>query len=278
MKELEADSFFEIRLFGTLCLVHIEFQSYADEHMGKRMWGYNTSATVTYDLPTYSFLIYLRPCKVTEPFFHIDYPTQEKVHHFWFKIIKLWELRVEDIQRTGLTGIFPLMILAKDGKQPKVVEQIIHKLEEEEPSSSRELLSLTYILASMVFEKETDREWLKRRFAMFHNALRDAWAYQEIMQEGREEGLEKGLQEGLQQGLQQGLQEGLQQGLHEQRLTLLEIVKQRFPSLVPLAQRKVDAITESAALRHLLVMVSVAQTEEQAQQALRDGDNQEQKI
>ena len=272
VKELEADNFFQILLFGIFCLVHIEFQSYPDELMAKRMWGYNTSATLTYDMPTYSFVIYLRPCKVTDPFFKIDYPTQEKVHHFWFKVIKLWELSVEDILQTGLTGVFPLMILAKDGKRPEVVEQIIQKIEEDEDSSSsRELLSLTYILASMVFDKETDRQWLKRRFSMFHNALRDAWAYQEIMQEGLEEGLEKGLQ----QGLEQGLEKGLQQGLQEQRLTLIEIVKQRFPRLERLAQQKVDAITDSAAMRHLMVMVSVAQTEKQARQALLDGDKKE---
>lgn len=55
---------------------------------------------------------------------------KEKVHHFWFKVIKLWELSVEDILQTGLTGVFPLMILAKDGKRPEVVEQIIQKIKE----------------------------------------------------------------------------------------------------------------------------------------------------
>ncbi len=33
-------------------MVHIEFQSYADEQMAERMWEYNALATSTYKCPT----------------------------------------------------------------------------------------------------------------------------------------------------------------------------------------------------------------------------------
>ena len=89
---------------------------------------------------------------------------------------------------------------------------------------------------------------------MLRDALRDSWAYQEIMQEGREEGLQ------------------------EQRLTLLEIVQSRFPDIEPLAKKTVDSIGDLAVLRRLIVKMSVTQTEEEAKQALLEvGKNKKKK-
>ena len=89
---------------------------------------------------------------------------------------------------------------------------------------------------------------------MLRDALRDSWAYQEIMQEGREEGLQ------------------------EQRLTLLEIVQSRFPDIEPLAKKTVDSIGDLAVLRRLIVKMSVTQTEEEAKQVLLEvGKNEKQK-
>ncbi len=68
-QEIEADDLHQMIVDGIKCLIHIEFQSYADEHMAERMWKYNAMATWTYDCPTDSFVIYLRRCKVVEPFF-----------------------------------------------------------------------------------------------------------------------------------------------------------------------------------------------------------------
>jgi len=76
---------------------------------------------------------------------------------------------------------------------------------------------------------------------MLRDALRDSWAYQEIMQEG---------------------------ALQEQRLTVLEIVQARFPDVEPLAKKTVDSIGDLAVLRRLIVKISVIQTEEEAKQAL----------
>ncbi|HEV7236908.1 MAG TPA: Yae1 family protein, partial [Ktedonobacteraceae bacterium] len=164
------------------------------------------------------------------------------------------------------TGIFPLMVLAKDGKRPEVVEEIIQHIEADNSPSAHELLAVTYTLASLVFKKAADRNWLKRRFSMLDNHLfRDSWVYQELI----EEGIEKGLQEGVEKGRQESLQ--------AQRLTLLEIVQYRFPALTTLAQQTVDAMSDTDALRRLIVKVSVAQTEDKARQALLAVDNSKQK-
>jgi hypothetical protein len=184
----------------------------------------------------------------------------------------LSEISPEAIKQTGLAGLFPLMVLAQDGKQPTVVEEIISGVRASGEPSAPELLSLTYILASLVFEKEADRIWLKRRFGMLRDVLRDTWAYQEIMQEGREEGLQLGIQEGLQEGRQEGRQEGLQEGLQQrlkdQRQILMTIMQAHFPDLVSLAKKQINAIQDPDMLQQMVLQLLVAQSREQAQQIL----------
>ena len=240
-RQIEADNLYAIILNSLRCLIHIEFQSTYDKHMAWRMWEYNTLATFKYKLPTYSFVIYLKKCTVTKPEYIGIFPDGRQVHHFHFTVIKLWETSVEMLKQTGLVGIFPLMVLAQDGKRPEVVEEVITSIESIGGKSATELLSLTYIFASLVFEKEVDRDWLKWRFKMLRDVLRGSWAYQEIMQEG---------------------------ALQEQRLTLLEVVQSRFPDIEPLAKKTVDSISDLAVLRRLIVKMSVVETEAKAKQVL----------
>ena len=266
LPEFDADNLFQILLFGIPCLVHIEFQSYPDEHMAERMWKYNVAATLTYNLPTISFVVFLRRCKVPEPFYKQEFPTGQRLHHFWFTVIELWELSVDQMKQTGLVGIFPLMVLTKDGKRTEVVEEIIQQVEASTNESAKELLALTYILASMTFESESDRQWIKRRFSVVHNALRDTWAYKEIMQEGWEEGLKEGMKEGMKEGIKEGRQEELRKELQAQRDILMEIVRLRFPNIETSVREKAESIDNTEILRRLLVVVSTSQTEDQVQQ------------
>ena len=87
---------------------------------------------------------------------------------------------------------------------------------------------------------------------MLRDVIRSSWAYQEIKREGMEEGLEKGLEKGLQ----------------ELRQTLLEIVRGHYPALEPLAKKTAKAVSEPATLRHLIVQVSMVQSEEAAEKVL----------
>ena len=96
---------------------------------------------------------------------------------------------------------------------------------------------------------------------MLQNVLRDAWAYQEILQEGREEG--------LQQGRQEGLQQALQQRLEDQRQVLITFIQKHFPNLTSLAKKRAKAITDPEMLQSVVLKLLAAQTEEEAKQLLR---------
>ena len=99
---------------------------------------------------------------------------------------------------------------------------------------------------------------------MLQDILRDTWAYQEIMQEGREEGLQKGLEEGR----EKGREEERQQRLKDQRQMLMTIVEVHFSNIAQLAQERADAIKDPEVLQGLILKVVAAQNEEEAKQIL----------
>ena len=113
-----------------------------------------------------------------------------------------------------------------------------------------ESLWIVYALASKVFKDGL--KWLKRRFAMLDDILRDTPVYQEVLAEGMEKGLEQ----------------GLEKGLETQRQTLLDIVQERFPAIARLAKQQADAIEDPEMLRRLTVKISIVKTSKEAEQYL----------
>jgi predicted transposase YdaD len=176
----------------------------------------------------------------------------------------------------GLVGLLPLLPLTHEGARREVVERTITKLAAAEEQPRQELLALTYGLASLAFENEADQEWLRRRFEMLYDMLRDTPAFQDIMNEGRQEGLEQGLE----QGLERGREEGRKEGREALRQALLAIVQARFPSPRIIRQAKGQAaiIDDPAVLQDLIVKASLAESAEEAERYLLDWpsfDNQQ---
>jgi len=115
----------------------------------------------------------------------------------------------------------------------------------------QDLLPLGYAFAALIFNKEGDREWLRRKFTM--DILEESWAYQEM--------IKKGLEKGLQQGLKKG-------ELQAQRETLLDIVQAQFPELTSLTKKQTSITKDPQLLRHLTVKISTVQSANEAEQLL----------
>ena len=229
----------------------------------------NLTATLQYNCPVWSVVIYLKDDgNVPSSPLLTELPNGQGVHRFDFGIIKLWEEPTEELEHLGLVGLLPLLPLTREGVRREVVERTITRLSSPGEQLRQELLTLTYGLASLAFENEADQEWLRRRFAMLYDMLRDTPAFQDIMKEGREEGLEQGLE----QGREEGLEQGLEQGREALRQTLLAIVQARFPTprMLRLTKGQAAIIDEPAVLQDLIVKVSLAQSPEEAQRYLLD--------
>jgi predicted transposase YdaD len=268
------DALYRINVDGQIGLLHVEFQKRADPEMANRVWEYNVRATLQYKCPVYSFVIYLRPVSgIPESAVTWGFEKYGRVHDFRFTNVKLWELPQEALRETGLVGLLPLLILTKDGEQHSVAEQVFDELRE---AGKNELLSVALLLAGLVFTDESEKRWLERRRAMLEEILRDSWIYQDILREGLEEGREKGLEEGLEKGLEKGLAKGLEKGLEEgreegirnMRLSILDIVKVRFPAIVDVVKKGLDSIDDPMLLRRLNLKMSTATDANEAARAL----------
>jgi len=259
VENIYADGLLQVSLDGKEFLLHIEFQSSNDAYIGERLLEYNVLASRQYDfLPVYSCVIYLKNHgDVPQSPFIRALPTGEEVVRFHYRSIELGKLTSEELLQTGLAGLLPLLPLTRDGARREVVEKMIKGLISSEKTES---LWIGYALATKVLKD--DLKWLRRRFAMFSDILRETPAFQEVLAEGLAEGLEKGLKEGE---------------LRAQRQTLLAVVQERFPGIVDLAKKQADAIEDPEALRRLIVKMSIVQTSEEAQPYLLSGVRDEKK-
>ena len=254
-RTIDADALLDVIQDGERFLAHIEFQSTNDPNIGERLLEYSFEAKREHKLPVYSCVIYLRDYHdVPQPPLRWEVTKSLEVLQFHYQSIELGKLPGEELRRTGLVGLLPLLILTKDGATREVVEEVISGLEAAE---KRELLPITELLASLVFKSETDQEWIERTFAMLKDPLRDTPAYQRFLKEGRE--LER------------------QQNLERQRQMLLEIVQGRFPKLLHLTKGLAAITSDPDVLEHLIVRMGTAQTLEEAQEYLFDVDGSEKK-
>ena len=95
---------------------------------------------------------------------------------------------------------------------------------------------------------------------MLGDILRDTWAYQEIMAEGREAGREL--------GLELGRKEGLQEGLQALQYILWSVTQTSFPELESLAREKSALIREPKVLQDVTLKLLATKSSEDARQIL----------
>ena len=180
--------------------------------------------------------------------YKLPFPGKEAVHLFFFDTVKLWEIPGAFLKQEGIEGLLPLLPLTQDGEHHEVVDDMIASLER---AGKSDLLSLAFTFATPVFQSEQDRDWLRRRFTMLsEDILEDSWGYQELTA--------KALQKGLHQG-----------ELQARRDAVLDIMQDRFPSLVTLVSSHIQNIDDTTLLRRLNVKLSAAQTVQEAEQTFR---------
>ena len=257
VRSIEADFLCKADRNGEEVILHAEFQRRHDSNMGRRMWEYNCVTSYLTQLPVCSFVIYLREDQpIVEPPYKLQLTDGNIIHIFYYSNVFLWEILPETLKRKGLEGMLPLLPLTKgaDLSRDAMVGDMIEGLR---TAGKDDVLALGYAFAGLVYEAEDDRDWLKKRFEMFHDILEGSWSYQEMVQ--------KGIDIGLEQGLEQGELKALQP-------VLLRIVETRFPELLALAQQKAQGITVPMTLSVLVDRLLLARTVEQARLALQEAD------
>lgn len=243
-------------------VVHAEFQRHHDYTMRRRMWEYNCITDYLTGLPVCSFVLYLREDDyIVEPPYKRMLSDGEVIHAFNYKNIFMWEVPPEVLKQPGLEGLLPLLPLAKGADEARnaIVGDMIEGLR---AAGKEDMLALGYAFAGLVYETEDDRQWLKRRFTMFHDMLEESWSYREMV--------EKGIDKGIDIGIEKGIEQGERKALSALRPVLIHFVEARFPELASLAQQQAERINRPEALSTVLDKLFLAQTTESARQVLME--------
>jgi hypothetical protein len=235
-REIYIDILYETMRDGNRELVHIEFQRYEDENMAWRALEYNAFATCKYKCPVHSFVIYLKKeGKIAESPLVVKSADGHEIWRFNFTNIKLWEIPTERFRQMQSAGVLPLLALTREGGHREVVEEAIAGIEQAEMSRERKdtLLTIVFNLATLGFNKQEDLEWLKGRFRMYQDIIKDTEIYQIIVQEGIEKQKKKEVDD-----------------LHH---IILFTVQRNFPALAEWTTERIEAIADLDILKKLVM-------------------------
>jgi hypothetical protein len=252
IRSVEADFLCMAQRNATDAILHAEYQRYRDENMGRRMWEYNAATAFITGLPVFSYAIYLwKQNNIVQPPYVLEVDG-EIIHQFYYTNICLAEEEPETLLKPGLTGMLPLLPLTKGAKQTRneIIDVMVEGLR---TGGKDDILALGYTFAGLVYDTESDKKWLKRRFAMFHDILESSWSYQEIVQKGVDQGLQKGFEKGE---------------LKTLRSVLVRLVEKHSPELLPLAQQQAAQLNNLVALNAAVDKLISAKTVEQVRQIL----------
>jgi hypothetical protein len=115
-------------------------------------------------------------------------------------------------------------------------------------SRQQALLPLGEIIAGLIVKNDTERAWLKGRFAMYEDIFEDSWVYQEI--------------------IGKGIQQQRAQEIQRQHQVLHFLLQRYFPDLLSPQHTEIETITDPEVLQNLIFKVGAAQTAQQAQHAI----------
>ena len=115
-RTIHADLVYEVQWHGEHIILHVEFQRSRDENMARRVWEYNVLIECTMQLPVYSVVLYLvKDGNAIEPLYERRLCMGELIHHFQIRNLKMWEIDASELRRPGMEGMFPLLMLTRDG-------------------------------------------------------------------------------------------------------------------------------------------------------------------
>ena len=138
----------------TEVVVHIEFQTDADDTMPIRMAGYIGRLIDMYRRPIHASVIYLRPQKIDDPgIYQYTFPNRCVL---MYNVIRIWELDGEEFLAKRVLGLLPFTPLM----QPEGVGdeewlgRCVQTIEESVPNEQdrKDLLASTSVLAGLVHD------------------------------------------------------------------------------------------------------------------------------
>ena len=186
-------------------IFHAEFCSSYDTLIPERMYKYSAWIVDKYPgLGVYGVVLYINDADRNRSFTNVyeQIILGESRSYYKFDIIKIWELKAEDVLRQQIMGLLPLVPLMKYEAQETewLIRETIRSLKVgvEDLSLRAETISGLYLFSGFKQLRTLVTKLLKEE--NMSEFLEQSETYQEILSKGRQEGWREGLKEGRQEG------------------------------------------------------------------------------
>ena len=251
----QADVLIKVEIDGKAALLHIEFQT-ADSYnppMPLRMAGYIMRIVEKYQLPVYSYVIYIRSnAGKNDP----GYFTQDLEDHrilIEYKVLRLIDMdgqAVLDSNAVGLLPFTPLMKRPVGVDAEAWLRRCVRAAARADVPNKPEYIATLGILGNLGYDTEMILAVISEETMYELDIIRHL--------------TEKAATEARQQGVQQGVQQGIQRGI-------FEVLTLRLPSDAALRFKPaLEEIDDLQRLEALLRAAALANTPEDFEQVLEE--------
>jgi hypothetical protein len=241
---MRVDKVFRVNYRGEDHILHIEFESGADNDMPSRLLAYNTVLHYEYHLPVISMIVYPFNTKIAESPLRVK-SGQEEIIVFHFLILPLFTMDAEYYVREHLVCMYPLLPTMQGADNTiigKAMDELAEMYREDEVTLSQQFVWMNLLLERTETISPQEKYKIQERLNMYDPLWEEHPKVKKIQAESKAKGREEGEIRALQSAL-------------------VTIVKARFPTLAELAHQKVAQINNPGALNLLLEQISTAPDE-----------------
>ena len=234
---LKADLVYNIRYRSQPHILNMELQTGSDSDMAIRMLLYHVGLHAKHSRPVISMVIYPFETSIPQSPFR-ETSGEEDLLVFHYRILPLWKLDAWQFVRDRVVCMYMLLPAMKGANAPMLVQAIQEMKDRyKEPQLGHHLIRFRTILRRSKTLSEQDKQEVEVQLHTYDSLLDQDPYFQE----------EKALERTL--GRTEGIYEGRVQELQQM---LLEVVEERYPSLVGLTQQKIKQNLRLEVLRHLV--------------------------
>jgi len=237
---MRVDRVFKVLYTGKEYILHIEFESGADNDMPVRLLVYNALLYYEHGLPVVSIIVYPFRAKIAESPLRVIKGEQDLLV-FHFLTLPLFELNAEYYVREHILCMYPLLPTMQGTDHvlmKQAVEELAARYQYDEATLAEQFVWMELLLerTDTISPQEKDEIW--RELKMYDKLWEESPRIQKIRAESEAEGEVRAAQR-----------------------MLISYVKLRFPALVELAQEELSRINSLETLDLLAQKVYTAPDE-----------------
>ncbi len=245
---IKADLVYNVQYRGNPHILNMELQTDTDNEMAIRMLRYHVGLYDKHRRPVISMVIYPFETSIPESPFR-ETSGDEELLRFHYRVLPLWKLDAQQFVRDHVVSMYTLLPAMKGADVPlllQAVEEMKQRYRESE--LGHHLVRFRTILRRSKTVSTQDKQEVENHLD-YYDSLLDQDPYLQ-----QQKALERIL--------------GRTEGIQAFQDTIIEIVKNRFPTLIELAQQRVVQIKQLDDLKQLVVQLSIAADQTAARRLL----------